>query len=255
MKILVFCPRGSRSADSLVGWLSRHGGPTLRVGSREQLPRALEWRPSLLISWGNPLRVGTPPELTTLNSRAPIGNKFVELGRLAMAGVPTPRTSTTPVPGWLARARSHHDGSDLAVPPRNPNYYVEPVVTTHEFRINVFLNRPFRTGVKIPMPPEALAAIGRAHPHPFIRTKPFGWTWSYSQERLDHTGVDRRPLREAAVRAVVALGYDFGAVDVGRRPDGTPVVFEVNSAPSLEGSDLSRWGQLFLDVVNRRNPC
>ena len=32
---------------------------------------------------------------------------------------------------------------------------------------------------------------------------------------------------------MIAVGYDFGAVDVGIMADGSPIVFEVNSSPGM----------------------
>jgi hypothetical protein len=54
---------------------------------------------------------------------------------------------------------------------------------------------------------------------------------------------------EAAVRAVSALGLDFGAVDVGyNRHQDKACVFEVNTAPGLEGTTLDRYYYALLET-------
>ncbi len=54
-----------------------------------------------------------------------------------------------------------------------------------------------------------------------------------------------------AIRAVAALGLDFGAVDIGyNRHTQTPCVYEVNTAPGLEGTTLTR----YYEALERRLP-
>jgi glutathione synthase/RimK-type ligase-like ATP-grasp enzyme len=49
-------------------------------------------------------------------------------------------------------------------------------------------------------------------------------------------------VRDAATLAVRSLGLDFGAVDVGYNlKKDEPCVYEVNSAPGLEGTTLTRY--------------
>lgn len=53
---------------------------------------------------------------------------------------------------------------------------------------------------------------------------------------------------EQAIKAVRALGLDFGAVDVGyRESNDTAYVYEVNTAPGLEGSTLDIYAKAFGD--------
>lgn len=56
-------------------------------------------------------------------------------------------------------------------------------------------------------------------------------------------------VTDAAVRAVSALGLDFGAVDVGyNQHNDTACVFEVNTAPGLEGTTLDRYYYALLET-------
>lgn len=53
----------------------------------------------------------------------------------------------------------------------------------------------------------------------------------------------------AAVRAVDSLGLDFGAVDIGyNRYGDAATVYEVNTAPGLEGSTLDKYYNAFCEV-------
>jgi glutathione synthase/RimK-type ligase-like ATP-grasp enzyme len=53
---------------------------------------------------------------------------------------------------------------------------------------------------------------------------------------------------DAAVDAVAALGLDFGAVDIGYNiKGGAGTVYEVNTAPGLEGSTLDSYYKAFVE--------
>lgn len=54
---------------------------------------------------------------------------------------------------------------------------------------------------------------------------------------------------EASVAAVNALGLDFGAVDVGVDSEGNAAVFEVNSAPSLQGKTLKSYTRMIRSLL------
>lgn len=238
--IVVYCTRPSAGAYRVVEWLNENGHAAVRIkgGGYHRL------NPTLLIGWGEQL---PHRAARMLNPNAGSMGKFRELTTLARAGVPVPRASSTPREGWLARASSHADGADLLKKPDHPAFFVEVVPSDYEYRMNVFRDRVFRTGLKIPMKDKEA--------HPFVRTGAGGWTWTYDQGRLDRVGnsASRRVFREAAVAAVAAMGLDFGAVDIGRRSDGTPVVYEVNSAPAMEQSDIARWGGIFAEENARES--
>ena len=74
----------------------------------------------------------------------------------------------------------------------------------------------------------------------------FPTAWDRRQlEACRHGWGDRfEPL--FAEPSAEAVGYDFGAVDLGVKADGRPVVFEVNSAPGLDDLSVERWGERLL---------
>lgn len=88
-------------------------------------------------------------------------------------------------------------------------------------------------------------------PNPVFRSYNGGWVLNYNQDllhgRLPSAGIS------VAEEAVDALGLDFGAVDLATRT-GTKdiVVWEVNTAPGLEGPELPAWGRAFARVYETK---
>jgi len=67
-----------------------------------------------------------------------------------------------------------------------------------------------------------------------------------------HEDVDcpKEALNEA-IRAVKGLQLDFGAVDIGfREKESKPYVFEVNTAPGIEGRTIQRYADAIRQVCN-----
>lgn len=171
-----------------------------------------------------------------------VGNKYQELRALDNAGVFVPEhTTRRPIlpqvigtePGmWLPRTLQHRAAVDLLAgiaAGQRPAFFVRRVDSIREFRIHVFRPDPnvdrflsIRAGLKVPVEGET--------PHPWIRTLGAGWRFDYGEVCQQHI---TRAVRNVAKAAVKALGYDFGAVDVGVLNDGRAIVFEVNSAPGL----------------------
>lgn len=67
-----------------------------------------------------------------------------------------------------------------------------------------------------------------------IRSNRLGWKFVKVQK------VDNG-LQEEAVKALKALGLDFGAVDCCTDSSGRPWIIEVNTGPGLEGTTLEAW--------------
>jgi hypothetical protein len=59
-------------------------------------------------------------------------------------------------------------------------------------------------------------------------------------------------VRDEAVKATAALGLHFGAVDIGYRvKDNKAFVFEVNTAPGVEGTTILRYAEAFRQIAAR----
>ena len=77
-----------------------------------------------------------------------------------------------------------------------------------------------------------------------IRNSANGWV--YCRDAL----VVPDCVRTAAVAACAALGLDFGAADVGYNCAGqSAVVYEVNTAPGLEGTTLERYNRAIQQLL------
>jgi glutathione synthase/RimK-type ligase-like ATP-grasp enzyme len=78
---------------------------------------------------------------------------------------------------------------------------------------------------------------------PYIRSHRNGWVFC-------REGVTcPTDAHEAAVDAIVALGLDFGSVDLGVCRDRV-CVYEVNTAPGIEGTSHDRWSDALGRLVD-----
>lgn len=216
--IYIFCPRGSDSAAALVTKINELGGQARRLRRNWRRVQAAD----LVVNWGT--AQGIPEGYTRILNARVVHNKYQELRTLAAAGVSVPPHGLQRREGdWLARRFVHQAANDLRANLRVGDYYVQFMPTVREFRIHVFRNLSIRAAIKVPRVPQ---------PNPRFRTWEDGWRFDYGaacQQAI------RQSVRDAAKAAVTALGYDFGAVDVGVQENGRPIVFEVNSAPGLDG--------------------
>jgi len=87
-----------------------------------------------------------------------------------------------------------------------------------EWRIHIFQGRCLGRALKV--------QTGEPHRIQPVRNRDNGWTMVHDVE-------PQAILRNAAAKAVKAMGYNFGAVDLFLLQDNTIVVLEVNSAPAI----------------------
>jgi len=69
--------------------------------------------------------------------------------------------------------------------------------------------------------------------------------WVYARDDVDLPDM----ARDASIRAVAALKLDFGAVDVATSLDGNIYVFEVNTAPGLHGTTLTKYTEAINEML------
>lgn len=77
-------------------------------------------------------------------------------------------------------------------------------------------------------------------PDPLVRSHHRDWV--FCQHNLDPIP---DTVQTTAVAAVAALGLDFGGVDLAIDRNGNVAVFEVNTAPGLEGTSLLKYTEAF----------
>ena len=154
---------------------------------------------------------------------------------------------------WLARRRFHQRGHDIHGPYNTErmreilqqgraDYGVQLIEKTKEWRVHVFRGEVLRIARKV------WVGAGDIPTHP-VWNQERGWHYRYQVDLADTT---RRNLEGLAKRAVVALGQDFGAVDIIRDCRKNYYVLEVNSAPGIIANPntlaayaeaLKKWGE------------
>jgi len=217
VETMIYVYRGSsKSATGLSDMIREEGAQVTRLHDLTAArPRATD----LVVNWGAYVRFHGWTNIRILNRRI-IGDKLEELRMLDNNHVLTPEFRVTrPVTGrWIARLREHYEANDVRQELTVGDYYTRFYDVREEFRFHIFAGRCIKKQVK---------EAENARAHPWIRSSASGWEWY-------NTTNDPSAMRESAIRAVAALRYDFGAVDVGRCRDGSHIVFEVNSGPGID---------------------
>lgn len=221
--------QASKSATALADAIKDEGCEVVRW---KDLASYTPKKSDLIINWG--ACVNFPGSAEVLN-RHLLGDKLRELKKIRAAGIPAPRVeSYRPSTGtWLARKCMHHEADDIRANLEMGDYYTERLPINKEFRFHVFKGKVIQTQFKKAVKDDA---------HPWIRCWATGWDWKNGSEGAT-TG-----MQGAAIKAVEACGYDFGAVDVGRLPEGEFVVLEVNTAPGFDvgGTTCYKWANAII---------
>jgi len=230
---------GSVSAKRLARTLG-----TLRVS-----PSYNARRKDVIVNWGN----STPPHFRwmeqDLNKPHAISlasnklNTFLEFRSKSFTDVPDWTTNPSEAQHWLdlglkvycrTTTRGHsgngiiicNDGDKLAYAP----LYTLHTKHKHEYRVHVFRGQV----LDIQMKRKRNGAVGGTG----IRNHANGWVYARAEI------APSEELLSSACKAVKLLGLDFGAVDIGHRViDNKFFVFEVNTAPGLEGTTLDKYSK------------
>lgn len=229
---------GSLSAKYLA---LRLGGKRVRLNGR--------FRPRLrhfVINWGNHIvpRWWThglnPPPIVAHSS-----NKLLALQTLQAAGISIPEFTTDRAVAqrWIREGKVvvgrrvlngskgigcivWDDETDQATP---CPLYTKHLRHRREFRIHVFRGR-------IIDQIEKLKRRGFENRNSWIRNYNNGYVFARGGVQIPEA------VRMEAIRACQALNLDFGAVDVAyREKEQKAFVFEVNTAPGLEGTTIQRY--------------
>lgn len=117
--------------------------------------------------------------------------------------------------------------------------YTSRVNVKREVRIHVFGGAVIDFAQKKKMSSQRLEEEGYGEADEAIRSHAKGWVFAREGVSIPEDA------KELAVGAVAALGLDFGAVDMAITEQGTFKIYEINSAPGLEGTTLESYVNAF----------
>jgi len=208
---------------------------------------------TVFIRWGNSLPV--PSDYGSINSAPSISlaaHGLKSLVALAEAEVSAPKVYITPPEDLseypiLGRKIHHRAGTDIVwcETPEDAyisesNFWTKFIPVHKELRVHVFGGMPIRILRKVPRRNDADMRV---------RTSLRGWGYQRVGNQYYQRG------QEVAVRAVDALGLTFGGVDLGWNEETKKyVVFEVNTAPSLNSISLLYYGKEFENYLLEDEP-
>lgn len=218
--------------------LRRAIGENARLSRRNPVPR--QYR--IIINWGNSSELQfRNPRARVLNLPEQVGtaaNKLAALRIMQLGGVNIPEfcTNLSEVSGmWMARTKlTGHSGDGIVVLRDGDEVVEAPLYTRYikkreEYRLHVVDGK----GVIFVQQKRKQAEREQTADERLIRSHDNGWV--YCVEGVEAT----EAMQEQAIKAVEALGLDFGAVDmVIERDTGIPYVLEVNTAPGLASPTL-----------------
>lgn len=175
-------------------------------------------------------------------------NKRTAFGKFKESGVPTPSwtVSKAKAAEWIADGGvaicrtllSSMEGKGIVVATKLSELVDAPLYTKlfskdKEYRVHVFKGEVIDF-VQKKLKSGASEIKGR---NKYIRNTANGWIFAREGITLPATASD------VSKQAIQALGLDFGAVDLAVNTAGKVVVFEVNTAPGLEGTTVTKYVQ------------
>jgi glutathione synthase/RimK-type ligase-like ATP-grasp enzyme len=235
-KFYVYTSRPSKGARALAKALG---------GKRINVPTGVDIVVDIVINWGDsscPVAV-----LNTPTAIKRVANKALAFDAFSSANVPIPAYAKTKAAvAWQGTTVVRHkltghsgegieicDASELPDAP----LYVQYIKKEDEYRVHVG-----RRGDEVKVIAVQRKARDRSNPNPNwqVRNHDNGFIFVRGGFTPPSSVVD------AAKQALVAVGLDFGAVDViYNRKEAKPYVLEINTAPGLEGSTITDYATFF----------
>lgn len=229
---------------------------------------------NLTVCWGAcPPAADDRPDVRVLNG-VPRVNALDQLTNMEQSGILVPTWTADPnlAKDWVrggalvwGRFLEHTQGNDIIGPGYRPRRMVQrlfvgkekperwnehwlardwwvkvvdPADIVDEWRVHIFMGRSICVGKKV--------QTGQPTRKQLVRSRRNGWTLDFSA-----TMPAGHPARESARKAVEAVGYHFGAVDILELRDGSAMVLEVNSAPALGSPQtINAYTQAVLKAAN-----
>lgn len=218
--------------------------------------RPRETEVDTLINWGS-TDVPVRARLQLLNDPLSVklaSNKRMACLRFAEHDVPAPRFTTERAVAetWLEEGTpvvartvlNGHGGAGIRIiaqgmlMPQAP-LYTEYVRKTMEYRVHVV------DGVSIDVTQKRKRQeVPNDEVNYQVRNHENGWV--YCRDNVECPAA----VLDAAIQAVRALGLVFGAADVGyHAPSGRVAVYEVNTAPGIEGTTVDKYAEALLALL------
>ncbi len=216
-----------------------------------------------IINWGNNHIANwmtLPSMLAVLNKPQHVriaSDKVQTFHALRAASIPTPdwTTSQDEAKSWLSGAPKFeglkhavvcrtltraNSGRGIVFAERPEELVPAPLYTRYtpkaaEYRIHVFRE----LGVIDMQQKRKDTSVSADNRNSYIRNHDAGWVFCRENVSPPPEVLSR------SLEAIMALGLDFGAVDIGYHPDVGVAVYEVNTAPGLEGHTLTNYAQAF----------
>ena len=206
-------------------------------------------RNDVIVNWGN----STPPHFRwmqqDLNKPQAIAlasnklNTFLEYRNKSFIHVPDWTTDPSEAQQFLNQGIKvycrttimGHSGRGIVICEKGDRLPIAPLYTFHtkhknEYRVHVFKDKV----LDVQMKRKRNGSLGGSG----IRNHANGWVYTRAEI------LPSEELLSSSIEAVKLLGLDFGAVDIGHRLiDNKLFVFEVNTAPGLEGTTLDKYSK------------
>jgi hypothetical protein len=215
-------------------------------------------RKDVIVNWGS----SNPPhfrwmeqDLNKPHAIALASNKlntFLEYRSKSFTHIPQWTTNPSEAQHWLdlglktyCRTKlSSHSGNGIVICNDGNTLVSAPLYTVHskhkdEYRVHIFKGEVLDVQKKKRRNGFVGCSTG-------IRNHSNGWVYARSDVAIPDM------LCPIAIQAVNFLGLDFGAVDIGHRLiDNKFFVFEVNTAPGLEGSTLDKYAKAIYNYYSK----
>jgi hypothetical protein len=230
------------------------------LGIKRVRPTYEASRRDIVINWGSSAQTVFPFNNNDLNNPSAIAlaaNKlstFTKLSQVDYSHLPEWTTSQEEAQAWADNGTkvycrtllTSHSGNGIVIVEQGDTVPYAPLYTKdckhkHEYRIHVF------KGEVIDVQQKKRRMDGRSG-GTGIRNHSNGWVYARSGV------VAPDVITSASITSVNGLGLDFGAVDIGyREVSETAHLLEVNTAPGLVGTTLSKYVDAFNKYLNSLN--
>lgn len=205
----------------------------------------------ILINWGNAALNprGNPRIINKPHAIMIARDKYKTLSRLKELGVPCVEYTTNKeeamrwvaegIPVYARTAVAASQGEGIVVIVDNKDMIDAPLYTkgmrAHEYRVHVAFGKPIDLQKKKRRTDEEA--------DDYIKNAINGWVFCRENTKAP------KELFDAAVKAVSAIGLDFGAVDVlYRESENKVAVLEVNTAPGIENTSVDIYTKTFREL-------